>query len=369
MFNFKTYFLSENIYRDQETGRLVYKINPKEMAKLGDVLEDNQQLVVKELFLNTTIKGNMSTYIPTKQAKLFIGYDVYTTSTEQGKEIRNSIYATIKGSSNLYKDATYDKPFQAMPKEDYEMLINRAVDAFINTVTAPYDFILFPSSRSVHAKDIAEAIDKKLKTKFASGILQKRAQNTVVQVIPKKLVTPETMKEVVHIEELINKIIFSIEQHINAPLNENTKNSATELLTKTLVDFLYNKASSAKEGTEFSTATHLRSTSNEGIFKKAINVLNSGNIAPELQDKLVNFKVAGHLDAYSDSHFVVEDLIKQLNEYINTSKSREWIGATRILAVDDNINSGDMYKQLSPLGNVLKYCDYFFLMKDMKYKI
>ena len=369
MFDFKTYFLSENIYRDQETGKLVYKVNPKEIAKLGDILDGNQQLVVKELFLNTTIKGNMSTYIPTKQAKLFIGYDVYTTSTEQGKEIRNSIYATVKGSSNLYKDTTYDKPFQAIPKEDYEMLIERAVDAFINTVSTPYDFILFPSSRSVHAKDIAEAIDKKIKIKFNSGIPQKRTQNTIVQVIPKKLVTPETMKEVVRINELVNKIIFSIEQHINAPLNENTKNNAIELLTKTLVDFLYAKASSMKEGTEFSTATHLRSTSNDGIFKKTINILNSGNIAPELQDKLTNFKVAGHLDAYSDSHFIVDDLIKQLNEYINASKTREWIGATRILAVDDNINSGDMYKQLSPLGNVLKYCDYFFLMKDMKYKI
>lgn len=369
MRSFKNYFFSENIYRDKDTGKLIYKVNPKEVAKLGAFLDDNQQLVAKEILLNTTVRGNMSTYIPTKQAKMFIGYDVYSTTTDQGKEVRNSVYATIKGSSNLYKGAGYDKPFQAIPKEDYEMLILRAVDAFIGTVTAPYDFLLYPSSRSSHAQDIAEAIDNKLKIKFSSGMLQKRAQNAVVQLIPKKFVTSDTMKEVVHIDELVESTVSLIEKFANITLGSDSKRKVIDLLTDGLVDFLYKKATSVRPDTEFSTATHLRSTSNGEIFKNAVNILNSGSVVPELQGKLAEFKMSGHLDAYSGSHFDLDELIQQLNLYMGNAKSREWIGATRILAVDDNINSGDMYKQLSPLGNTLKYCDYFFLMKDLKYKI
>ena len=78
MLSFKNYFFLENIYRDKETGKLVYKVNPKELAKTGTFLDGNQQLVAKEVFLSTTIKGDKSTLIPTKQAKVFIGYDVYT---------------------------------------------------------------------------------------------------------------------------------------------------------------------------------------------------------------------------------------------------------------------------------------------------
>ncbi len=369
MRNFKNYFFSENIYRDKDSGKLIYKVNPKEIAKLGAFLDDNQQLVAKEIFLNTTVKGNMSTYIPTKQAKMFIGYDVYSTTSGEGKEVRNSVYATVKGSSNLYKGAGYDKPFQAIPKEDYEMLITRAVDAFIGTVTAPYDFILYPSSRSSHAQDIAETIANKLKTKFSSGIMQKRAQNCSVQKIPKKLVTPDTMKEVVRINELVEKTVSLIEKFANTTLSSESKNKVTQFLTDALVDFLYTKATTVEPNTEFSTASHLRSTFNEAIFKDAVDTLNAGSFIPELQGKLTGFKMSGHLDAYSDSHFVLDELIQQLSQYMGNAKSREWIGATRILAVDDNINSGDMYKQLSPLGNTLKYCDYFFLMKDLKYKI
>lgn len=369
MVSFKNYFFLENIYRDKDTGKLVYKVNPKELAKTGTFLDDNQQLVAKEVFLSTTIKGDKSTLIPTKQAKVFIGYDVFSTSTEQGREVRNSIYAAVKGSSNLYKGKGYDKPFQSIPEEDYNMLINRAVDAFVGTVTAPYDFILYPSSRSSHASDIAEAINGKLKAKFSAGMMQKRSQNTTIQVIPKKLVTSDTMKEVVRINELVEKTTTLIEKFANTPLSRDSKIKVTQFLTDALVNFLYKKASSVEPDTEFSTATHLRSTFNEAIFKDAVDALNSGSVVPELRGKLAGFKMSGHLDAYSDSHFMLDELIQQLNQYTSNAKSREWIGATRILAVDDNINSGDMYKQLSPLGNILKNCDYFFLMKDLKYKI
>lgn len=370
MLNFKKFFLTENIYRDKNTGHLIYKVNPKEAKKLGDTDSgSNEQLVAKEVFIDTTVKGNMSTYIPTKQARMFIGYDVYTTTSQSGKDIRNSVYGAVKGTSNTLKNKTYEKDFQAMSREEYEMLINRAVDAFVSKTTAPYDYILYPSSRSSHANDIADAINEKLKVKFTSGALQQRVQSTKVQLIPKKFVTPETMKEVVHIDKLVNIVYNTILKKAEVSLSDDVKAKVIDLLTNTLTDKLHKKALSAGKDTPFSTATHLRSTPNSILFKDAIDILNAGSIAPELHNKLQDISIGGHLDDYCDSHFDLTSLKQQLEQYVGDTKSRQWIGKMRVLIVDDNINSGDMYKQIAPLDKLLVYCDYFFLMKDLKFKI
>lgn len=368
MRNFKNYFFTENVYLDKATGKLVYKLPLDQNKKLGEA-NDKEQLVAKEVMLYTTIRGQMSTFVPSKNNKLFIGYDVFTTKEANGKDIRNSVYATVKGTANALRGQGYEKDFQAMPENDYNMLIERAVDAFVSKENTPYDFIFYPSSRSSHAQDIANLINTKLKQKLSTGVLGQRAQNTAVQEIPKKPITLESIKEVVQIEKLVNSVLTGIESHAGVKLSSNSKNEVKDLLTKTLVDFLSNKVSKFTADDKFSTSSHLKPVLNSAIFDSAIQLLNEPGIIPELEGKIINYSVGGHLDSFCDSHLELADLKTQLSQYDKEGKKRAWIGKTRILIVDDNINSGDMYKQLAPLGDMLRNCDFFFLMKDMKYKI
>lgn len=366
MLNFKKYFLAENMYRGKD-GKLVYKFSPQEKTSLGEYLSDKEQLVAKEIFLDTTVRGNMSTYIPSKQGKLFIAYDVYTTARSQDKEVRNSIYAAVKGTSNLLKGNEYVKEFQALPKEDYDMIVDRGVSAFINTVKTPYDYILFPDSRSSHAQDIAELIDNKIKQKFTEGAYNQRAQQAIVQMIPKKPITPETIREVVRIDELANTALESIEKHIGTQLSQQTRADIFAFLKDSVVEFLLNKFKNVKPGEKYSTSSHTRPVSNNEIFAEAINTLNES--VPELENKLNSLQISGHLDSYSDSHLDLEALKTQLEQYEKNKNLTKSKIKTQILIVDDNINSGDMYKQLTPLGKSLMFCDFFFLMKDMRYKV
>jgi hypothetical protein len=368
MRNFKNYFFTENVYLDKTAGKLVYKLPLDQNKKLGEA-DDNEQLVAKEVMLNTTIRGQMSTFIPSKTNKLFIGYDVFTTKEANGKDIRNSVYATVKGTANALRGKEYEKKFQAMPENDYNMLIERAVDAFISKESVPYDFILYPSSRSSNAQDIANLINTKLKQKLSTGVAGQRAQSAVVQEIPKKPITQESIKEVVQIEKLVNNVLAGIESHAGVKLSSNSKNEIKDLLVKTLVDFLTNKVSKFTADDKYSTSSHLKPVPNSTIFDDAIKLLNEPGVIPELENKIANFSVGGHLDSYCDSHFELTDLKTQLSQYDRDGKKRAWIGKTRILIVDDNINSGDMYKQIAPLGDMLRNCDFFFLMKDMKYKV
>lgn len=366
MVNFKKYFLTENIYRDN-TGKLVYRFSPQEQSSLGKYLSSNEQLVAKEIFLDTTVRGNMSTFIPSKHGRLFIGYDVYTTSKAEDKELRNSIYAAIKGTSNLLKGNEYVKEFQALPKEDYDMIVERGVAAFINTVKVPYDYILFPDSRSSHVQDISELVDSKIKQKFTEGPYGQRAQQATVQMIPKKPITPETIKQVVYIDKLAQHALESIEKKANIQLPQQARTEVFTFLKESIVEFLLNKIKNVKDGEKFSTGTHTRSVSNKEIFAKAISILNEN--VPELENKLSNIEISGHLDQFCDSHLELDELKAQLAQYEKNKKSTQSKIKTRILIVDDNINSGDMYKQVAPLGDTLLFCDFFFLMKDMRYKV
>jgi len=369
MQSFKNYFFAENIYRDNKTGNLAYRVEPNQNKELGSLLSNTEQLVAKEIMMSTIIRGQMSTYIPSKNNRIFIGYDVFTTKESDGKKIRNSVYAAVKGTSNSLKGNQYVKAFQTIPENDYNMLIRRAVNAFIDKERAPFDFILYPASRSSHAYDIAKFIDVGLKQKFVSGLLGQRAQSVTIQEIPKKPINIETIKEVVHIEDLVNNVVKNIERHADVTLSRESKIEVIDILTKTLIEFLTKKVLNIKDGEGYSTATHFRSTHNKEIFDNVVELLNGPGIIPELDNKLTGFTMSGHLNDYTESHHDLKDLKMQLDQYDKDGKKRTWVGKMRLLVVDDNINSGDMYKQIAPLGDMLRNCDFFFLMKDMKYKI
>lgn len=320
-----------------------------------DILEDNN-VVGKGIFKLQPIKGTKTQQL-NKNSKVFYGYDIKDAS-------KLDVYASAKGTINALNGKPYEKLFRPMEEREFENLVNVAVEKFVEQTTAAYDAILYPTSRS----DLAWYIAEKVKQGIANKIANPRAQATIVSEIGKVAIDDESVRRVLNTSKLLEqaqKVVFDVIRKI---IPDYPHEDLIALSLEESMNDWIDKFAVANVGKDFSAATHFRNTPNTAPFAKALKMLDSGELDPDLKGVFKGFKgIGGHIDQYLTSYYTVEDTIREIRAM---PKDKPWSKfATRILVIDDNINTGHIYDQLKALHSQYKECDWFFLMKTEIYGV
>lgn len=419
MISFKAYYnnsvnqvLYENLYYVPSEKSFEYDKYNEHGVKEKRRYEGGIDLL-KPILKYTTLQGTNTEYLSNKVSHshddhgVFYGYDIISNKRsktdlkglEDPEKFKNKIFAALKGHANdtanvPYKDkdwATLEgKPvegrFEVKPTE-YELIINTAVNKFGETVSKnniKYNLIVYPESRSVHAKDLSERIFNTLQIKNTTP------EGSIKAPVPlSKLQTKEQ-------DDTLSSRLFDLEKigvaFANA-IHEAFKNAEIgEYITVEVKNNITKQAEVAAgviinkllRGTNtISTASNLRPTPGDVFFTDILRELNKQPESPyrEIYDialndlikkekvkifksvsRIYNFQKASHYNVNS-----IVDLIK--NAAINNS--------VRILLVDDNINTGDTFKQMGfmveelsnfkELTGIKINWDYFILIKDELY--
>tara|TARA_R110002074_G_scaffold30744_2_gene86725 strand:+ start:2122 stop:3306 length:1185 start_codon:yes stop_codon:yes gene_type:complete len=360
---------------------------------------DNLEMVVEEVNKFVPITGSNSRAINkriTNLSQAFVGYDVYS---EKDDGMRDKIYAAVKGTANLLGEEEYHRVFTAMAPAHYSSLLDRSVNAFVGAVKESYDFILYPQSASRNVEDIAERLEAGLGRRFPDTEI-------VVGQIDKKLIDPNTIGAVLDVEDLLERAHKALMKaaeigYGDGGIPEGFAAEATTTLEEFIVDRLETWASNEdRYHVPYSNARHLRPWVLQGFFGPLITRIKNeeagdsflplqkqaeGRMGSETGRMRSDIRINGHMNDFSTSVLTFDSLIASFQQFVK-DRGNDALGnpsKPRFLIVDDNINTGDIFKQLTPIydlhdehfddsraargwGAERIYMDFFFLMKDVK---
>jgi hypoxanthine phosphoribosyltransferase len=343
--------------------QLVKLVN-EEFYKDGDTLkfttDSNDDNVLKFTDSLTTVKGDNSTFIRNRGLsqgnwhRVYYGYDV-VDDTDMRKSVMRIPKTFTSGSAD---PKSYDSnintthyDYDAFTDKEYQMLIDRAIDGFVSkpyTAKTHYNLIVYPSSRSPHVMDIVQSIQNKIGYELPA-IEHKKIPNTTTgwkQIFG--LNDPDNSKNIVN--TLYNKIFGDANHSSNVAATAKTEinDAANAVMTN-------HKSNDDKY---ISVATHLRGAGEPVLIQQIIDALNQNGFFEKFPGAKQP-KLGGHLDQYAtNSVFRQERLNKKLGE-----------DQLNILFVDDNINTGDTYKQLQAVitKSPDQHWDFFYLIKKESY--
>ena len=415
---------------------------------------DNLELVAGEVNKFVPITGSNSKDInKLMKSRAFVGYDVY--SKKGDGNMKDAIYATVKGTANRLGGEGYrGDRFTPMSEEHYSSLLDRSVNAFVNTVNESYDFILWPQSASRNVMDIAERLEAGLGRRFPDTEI-------VVGQINKKLINLNTIgavlsardDAVVDVESLLARahkafMDAAVIGYRARPYRRKVPRGFDKELTEILEDYIVSRLETwvraegtqeGRDGVPFSNTRHLRPWNLQSFFAPLITEIKNedfgvyisleaghsflplqkqaeGQMDEETGRMKSDIRINGRMQNVSRPLLTFEDLISSFQKFARdrrrgeldpgTSRGLDWQrkpvpardsrhrkgeagrphyaeDEPRFLIVDDNINTGDIFKQLTPIydlhdqhfndgraaaGHSRKQIDmdFFFLMKDVK---
>ena len=322
----------------------------------GQNIYQGSQIVGRGIFQKKEVKGTKTSQL-NKNSKVFYGYDVQDSQ-------KLDVYAATKGTVNAIHGKPYDKLFQPMDNEEYRGLVNVAATKFVEQTNFAYDAILYPRSRSDLAKYIAEVV----KHKIAAKVANLRAEATIVQEIGKLEIDDESIRKVLDTPKLLEQATKVVLTAIRKKFPEYPHEDLVIMALDESLNNWIDKFAVQNVGKDFSAATHFRNTPNTTPFAQALKMLDKGELDPDLEGCFKGFKgIGGHIDQFVKTYYTVDDTLKQLNAM---PRDKPWSKfATRILVIDDNINTGHIYEQLKDIHTQYKECDWFFLMKTELYGV
>lgn len=331
--------------------------------------------LVEPLFTLRALAGNKTTDLTAnllhRTASVFYGYNVVTPEG-QDKSLRNRIYATFKGindpSYGEYGDKDWTDATRRIPLtiEHYNDIVDTAVKEFIEkTASKKYSTILYMQSRSTHVLDLAKrifnALPENRKTPNCQVVEFKKIQATF------NTDTLQNIEKIFDIERFAKDCInlipgdWATDSDIREIIIEDIKG-----YVKTILNKIFDKR---KKGEGLSVASHIRSIHNKALAGKVLNHIKEAY--PELNINANELPLGGHFDEYqSGSHYDFKSVSPALDVARNETSTPE------ILIVDDNINTGDTFKQINfilkdveaKFGNTRIFnWNYFILMKDAEY--
>ena len=366
MITFEQFYLAENLFFSTAPAggyNISYASNTN--LQLGEK-ENEQVLACKFVGEFGGIKGEYTRGMQGGKSNVYIGY-----RSIDDRNMRIAAMAAIKGTANrLRQDAMpaagykpinsqqyYKKEHYAMQEKEYREFIQKAVNDFvIKAKHQKYGVFLYPESRSKNAEDLCLAL------KAAVG-----SDDAYIIPLAKIVINRSNVDKIFKVSEIATAMQKQMNVDASALINA---------IKKVLLKKFNNKS--------LSTASDTRSVPMYEIVEL---------ICKELNIKLPASQMGGHLDAYTNPHYDVEAFLydysqhiayknyanriqKAKNSIILTKDAKEQdklrnsasrIAANaKILLVDDNINSGDMYRQVREL--ILKppfpdaHLDFFYLM-------
>ena len=340
-----------------------------------------------------------------KSSKFFIGYRTYDPDT-----IRNKVMAAVKGSANLHraikrgepfsskqddnlfgdrfvnKDIAdtnkisrhlYAKDFYSLTEAEYQDLLNLALIKFLEVnKSKKYDIIAFPESRSFNVQDIAEKLANKVGTSNVTITTIEKIK--VSSDNPKYVTNPDSTSAQYHLFD-IDHIITTFKKFL-----PKTAQLTDSELREAINDYIKTFTGRHKNQT-LSTATDLRNAGMkmETIFFHVLRFhgIPAAGITKLPGGRLNDFMLSHHdnqtfTDYLKQKHHTYDKNIAAQQALIGdrnvpeTAKDKARMTLSRlnardnILIIDDNINSGDLYKQILPTLTALpnKKVDFFFLL-------
>jgi hypoxanthine phosphoribosyltransferase len=339
--------------------------------------------LIEPLFTLRALSGNKTSDLTAnllhRTASIFYGYNVVTPEGQQDKSLRNRIYATFKGindpSYGEYGDKDWIDISRRIPLtiEQYNDIVNTAVEKFIKkTDSKSYSAILYMQSRSTHVFDIAkrifDALPESRKTPNCEVVEFKKIQATF------NIDTLQSIEKIFKIELFaINCINLIPGSPVNFTGDPETDPDdwliVFEEIKKYVKSILNNIFIKRKKGEGLSIASHIRSIHNKALAGKVLNHIKKKY--PVLNINANELPLYGHFDDYQrSSHHDFKSVSPALDVARNDTSNPE------ILIVDDNINTGDTFKQIdfilkdveAKFGNTRIFnWNYFILMKDAEY--
>jgi hypothetical protein len=415
MITFKQFYLKENLfYNDADNGayNITYVPGYTNLS-LGDPNADNQTLVCKFVNEYASIKGDMSGPIQTNLRQyhkkngimlrseleslgnmVYIGYRSIAAPAGAEDDIRTlrsrqriAAMAAIKGTANAIKQNPlpqagyhalnaqqyYNKEHFAMTEAEYNEFVNRAVNGFLQRIgnDQKYGIFVYPDSRSENARDICIALKNIIGSDHA-----------YITSLPKLIVSIRNVRKIFDVDRLATTIYGRLNreeiEEREITLDGDIK-PAVELvlLDRNLMNF---------RGRTLSTASDTRPVRMAAFERAVCGVL--GFNAPQQE-------LGGRLNDYTNSHYDIEAFEhdrkqhtshkrifrtgseaqtyqSRINQLHSDKPMRDRIAAnTNILFVDDNINSGDLYKQVTQVATSRslagRHPDFFYLMCKQDY--
>ena len=382
MITFEQFYLNENLFFNiNPNGGHVVTFVPNTDLQLGANNEHDQVLICKFVGEYNSIRGDYTQVIKNAQemskgnSMVYIGYRSVDDS-----DMRIAAMAAVKGTANRLKqkpipaagykaeNATnyYRKEHYALEEADYNSFINRAIGHFnLKARGERYGVFVYPESRSKNAEDLCNAL------KDTVG-----ADHAYVIPLSKFTINRININNIFDLYRIAERLQEDV--GVIASVNEDT-----------LIDTIRGVLLARYRGKTISTASDTRATHMDAI---ALSVCQALEIPPPGRHE----RVAGRLDTYTNPHYDIEAFLYDYTQHINhvrgwgRGETREnYAGRintltrrglntdtenqikrvknnTRVLFVDDNINSGDMYKQVSRLAmNPVfpgVHMDFFYLM-------
>lgn len=409
MITFEQFYLTENLFFNiNPGGGYVVTYVPDTDLQLGQVRRVNNQdqdqmLICKFTGEYDDIRGEYTQEIQQAQKKskrisrVYIGY-----RSISDRDMRVAAMAAIKGTANRlranpvpdagYKaeDATnyYRKEHYALEQQEYNNFMQAAVNDFANKLAArgniKYSAFLFPESRSENARDLCNLLRDRVGVNAASPI----------ETLDKITITNNNIFSIFEINNISNAIIEKLNQLAEDNVIALNIHPQTTLYAQ-VVRAVRNRLVNAYNNNVLSTASDTRATSMHSFMRGVCNDL---HIELPTNAELKNMGitlVGGHLDGYTKPHYNTAEFLRN---YIDRTKEprqryrealknlttvnaddRERIERTvsyrkndmRVLVVDDNINSGDLYKQINSIVTNDNFkdvpVDFFFLMCKQDY--
>lgn len=401
--------MTENLFfNTNPNGGYVITYVPNTNLQLGQVRrvdnqDQDQMLICKFTGEYDDIIGEYTQEIQQAQkkskrsSKVYIGY-----RSISDKNMRVAAMAAIKGTANRlranpvpdagYKaeDATnyYQKEHYALEQQEYNNFTQAAVNDFANKLAArgniKYGAFLFPESRSENARDLCNLLRDSVGVNAASPI----------EALDKITITNNNIFSIFEINNISNAIIRKLEQLAEDNVIALNIPPQTTLYAQ-VVRAARHRLVNAYNNNVLSTASDTRATSMHNFMRGVCDDL---HIKLPTDRELKNMGitlVGGHLDGYTKPHYNAAEFLKN---YIDRTREprqryrvalqnlttvkvgdRERIERTvshrendmRVLIVDDNINSGDLYKQINSIVTNVNFkdvpVDFFFLMCKQDY--
>lgn len=387
MITFEQFYLMENLFFNDVEGGNTYKITYQRdntNLNLGDT-QNGQALICKFTGEYSRVKGTYTGPIAGGKNMFYIGY----RSIEDLRQ-RTAAMATIKGTANWKRQNPrpnagyhayvrggqtqqyYKKEHFTLSEQDYNNFLDRAINDFASKANPKqYGVFLYPESRSKNAEDLC--------TKLRNVV---GADHSYIIPLSKLTVHTTNIDSIFEINTIADDIaeIFNNE-NIDVPLDRIQIAVKAELLSR------FNKKN-------LSTASDTRPVHMSALVDSICARI--GINPPERQ-------LGGHLDSYTNSHYDIEAFLYDYNQHLkhprrfakgeqqytymtkiqksnkdildtkDKRQQEELRGIisrtrqnTRILLVDDNINSGDMYKQVRKLAEKPLFpdthMDFFYLI-------
>ena len=389
MISFKD-FIKENLYnydndiKQPDVGFLWDEDDADKKVKLGNrskIPGNEGTLVGKFVGLYRDVEGTQTRYVQNRESgiskkfdsKLYIGYNV--------PHLDAIVMASPKGSANYYsrknepllkpekrpfyteKNPIYDKPFSLLSKDEYTKFIRLPIIdfKFKREASRHYNIIAYPESRSTNVKDVAEILKDRVGTSDA-----------VVMPIDKVLVSRENPEYYSVTDDELFKLfrVNDIVAHIAPFVRGKAGEEVTDQQIKAGVKDWLEGFTNTRLNKTISTASHTRPRSLKAITNE---ILRDCFEAPTIPDDEAG--PSGRLDRFTKSHLRIEDAIKRINPALKVPNVRRNPDIPVkpdkfVLFVDDNINTGDIYKQLNPIIDGMPkeaVVDFFFLIASSEY--